>query len=134
LQAAAGLQTVTPFVHGSLLVAQTAPVIQALQVPLKQSLLLPHGVPSRAATPSSQVGPSAPHTTRPTLQGAPGFVSHACAAEQPDASRGVASKLPELTAASTMPPTWSGVKPSEQPGVRQQTPMFTDAVLTRSQV
>jgi hypothetical protein len=105
VQAADGLQTVTPFVHGSLLVAQAAPVMQALQAPLKQSLLLPQGVPSRAATPSSQVWPSAPHTIRPTLQGAPGLVAHACAAEHPEASCGPASKLPELTAASTMSPT-----------------------------
>jgi hypothetical protein len=44
----AGLQTVTPLVHGSLLVAQAMPGLQTLQVPLTHSLLLPHGVPSRA--------------------------------------------------------------------------------------
>jgi hypothetical protein len=130
----AGLQMVTPFVHGSLLVAQATPGEQLVHAPATQSLLDPHGVPSRASAPSSQVMPSAPQTTRPTLQGAPGFVSHACAAEHPAVSCGPASKLPELTAASTMPPTWSGVRPSVQPGMRQQMPMFTDAELTCSQV
>src|SRR5215510_12514711 len=81
-----------------------------------------------------QVVPSAPQTTRPTLQGAWGFVSHVSAVEQPAVSCGPASKLPELTAASTMPLTWSGVRLSVQPGVRQQTPMFTDAALTCSQL
>jgi hypothetical protein len=134
VHAADGLQTVTPFVQGSLLVAQAAPAMHALQAPLKQSLLLPHGVPSRAATPSWQLGPSAPQTIRPTLHGAPGFVSHACAVEHPAVSCAPASKLPELTAASTMSPTWLGVRLSVQPGVRQQTPMFTEAELTRSQL
>src|SRR5499427_4842321 len=108
--------------------------MQALQVPEKQSMLLPHAVPSRAAIPSSQVLPSAPQTTRPTLHGAPGFVSQASAIEHPAASCTPASKWPELTAASTMPLIWSGVRPSVHPGVLQQTPMFTDAELICSQV
>jgi len=129
-----GSHTVMPLRHWSLLVAQATPAMQALHVPLKHSMLLPQAVPSRAAMPSSQVGPSAPHAIRPTLQGAPGLVSHACAIGHPAVSWGLASKLPELTAASTMPPTWSGVRPSVQPGTLQQTPMVTDAELTCSQV
>src|SRR5436189_4884463 len=108
--------------------------MQALQVPEKQSMLLPHAVPSRAGMPSSQVLPSAPQTTRPTLHGAPGLVSHGSAIEHPAVSCGPASKWPELTAASTMPPIWSGVRLSVHPGIRQQTPMFTDAELICSQV
>jgi len=89
------------------LVAQESPAMQALQVPLTQSMALPQGVPSLAFAPSSQVIPSAPQTMRPTLQGPPGFVSHTWAipVPHPDASCGPASKCPELTAASTMPPT-----------------------------
>jgi len=33
-----------------------------------------------------------------------------------------------------MPPIWSGVRPSVQPGVRQQTPIVTDALLICSQL
>lgn len=99
-----GSQITMPVRHWSLLVAQAIPGMQTLHVPLTHSMLLPQGVPSFAFAPSSQVIPSAPQTTRPTLQGAPGFVSHVSAVEHPDASCGPASKWPELTAASTMPP------------------------------
>jgi len=88
-----------------MLVEQASPGVQATHAPPTHSLLDPHAVPSRASMPSAQVMPSAPQTTRPTLQGAPGFVSHACAIEHPAVSWGPASKLPELTAASTRPPT-----------------------------
>jgi hypothetical protein len=80
------------------------------------------------------VRPSAPQVIRPSLQGAPGFVSHISAIGHADPSCGPASKLPEPTAASTMPPIWSGVRPSVQPGVRQQTPIVTDALLICSQL
>jgi len=81
--------------------------MQALHVPLTHSMALPQAVPSFAFAPSSHVIPSAPQTMRPTLQGPPGFVWHAWAipVPHPDASCGPASKWPELTAASTMPPT-----------------------------
>ena len=49
-----GSQTVTPFLHASLFVAQVSPAVQSLQTPPMHSLLLPHGVPSRASSPSSQ--------------------------------------------------------------------------------
>jgi hypothetical protein len=129
-----GSQTVMPCRHPSLFVSQASPAMQALQTPLKQSMLVPHDVPSLAFTPSSQLGPSAPQTMRPTLQGAPLLVSQICADEHPAVSCGPASKLPELTAASTMPATWSGDRLSVQPGVRQQTPMFTEAAFTCSQL
>jgi hypothetical protein len=100
---AAGLQTVTPFVHGSLLVAQAIPAMQAAHAPLMQSMLLPHGVPSRALSPSLHVRPSAPHVTRPPRQGAPGLVPQVSCVEQVDPSAPPSSR-PEPTAASTMPP------------------------------
>jgi len=115
-------------------VAQALPAVQVAQAPLTQSLLSPQGVPSRAFAPSWQVRPSAPQAIRPSLQGALGFVSHVSAIGQADPSCAPASKLPELTAASTISPIWSGVRPSVQPAVRQHTPIVTDALLICSQL
>jgi hypothetical protein len=130
---AVGAQTTTPFLHESLLVAQGDPAEQALQTPLAQSWLLPQGVPSLALAPSSQVRPSAPQTIRPSRHGAFLLVVHASVGHA-DPSCGPASKLPELTAASTMLLICSGVRPFAQPGMRQQTPIVTDAESICSQL
>jgi hypothetical protein len=100
---AAGLQTVAPSAHGSLLVVQATPAVQVTQAPLMQSMLLPHGVPSRALSPSPQVLPSAPQVTRPSRQGAPGLDPQVSCVEQVAPSAPPSSR-PEPTAASTMPP------------------------------
>jgi hypothetical protein len=100
---AAGLHTVVPFVQGSLLVAQGSPTVQAVHAPPMQSMLLPHGVPSRALSPSLQVRPLAPHVTRPSRQGAPGLVPQVSCVEQVGPSA-PPSRSPDPTAASTIPP------------------------------
>ena len=107
--------------------------MQMLQAPLTHNMLLPHGVPSRAFAPSLHARLSEPHSIRPSTQGAPGLVVHA-SATQVGASATPPSTMPAPTAASTMPPIWSGVRLSAQPGVRQQTPTATDASATASHV
>ena len=61
-----GSHTIVPLRHESLFVEHGVPAMQTLQTPFTHSLLVSHGVPSRAFGPSLQVRLSEPHSIRPS--------------------------------------------------------------------
>jgi hypothetical protein len=131
----AGSQTVMPFVHGSLLVVHAIPARQSAHAPSMHNLFIPQIVPLRALPPSTQVRPpSLVHATRPSRQGAPGFVAQLSSAGHDDVPSVPPSRSPDPAAASTMPPICSGDSPLLQPVVRQHTPTATGASRIRSQL
>jgi hypothetical protein len=86
------------------LVVHAIPAVQTLHVPLMQSMLLPHAVPSRAFGPSLHARLLEPHSMRPSRQGAPGFVVHVSSTHV-EPSAAPPSTTPDDTPASTMPAT-----------------------------